>query len=260
MGMSLAPTIANLYVTIHEIAKLLPHLHRSLMSLKRFIDDGFGIWLYDSNPALDKTNWEEFQDAVNSGGLCWTFTKQNQSIDFMGMTLEIENGKFESTFYAKPLALHLYIPPHSCNPPGNLSGLIFGNIRQIYQLCSKQHDIEQQLCTFFSRLLDRGFQPQTILPLFDKAMKNAQTHLSRSKGYRQQLREEHYEASRRRVCLHLPFHPDNPPSRQLQHLWRKLVAHPLGKRPLNRIKANLGESVPIDQMIICYSRAHNIGN
>ena len=43
MGMSPAPTIANLFVAIHEQLCILQVLKLSIMCLRRFIDDGFGI-------------------------------------------------------------------------------------------------------------------------------------------------------------------------------------------------------------------------
>ncbi|KAL7526149.1 hypothetical protein ACHAXR_001344, partial [Thalassiosira sp. AJA248-18] len=87
------------------------HLQTFLRYLQRFIDDVFGIWLHDLDPAV-------FQATVNNGGLEWTFSKRSQSVVFMDMTIEIVGGKIMTSLYAKPLALYLYIPPHSCHTPG----------------------------------------------------------------------------------------------------------------------------------------------
>ena len=56
MGMSPAPTIANLFVAIHEAAAILRFVGVFLLWLKRFIDDGFGIWLHDPDPTVDDAN------------------------------------------------------------------------------------------------------------------------------------------------------------------------------------------------------------
>ena len=56
------------------------------------------------------------------------------------------------------MALHQYIPPTSCHPPGALTGLVFGQILQIFQLCLRDEDINSELATFHHRLLDRGAQ------------------------------------------------------------------------------------------------------
>ncbi len=54
MGMSPAPTIVNLYVAIYEAMHILPLLGSFLFFLKRFIDDGLGIWLHNPDP---ESNW-----------------------------------------------------------------------------------------------------------------------------------------------------------------------------------------------------------
>ena len=56
MGMSPAPTIANLYVAIFELEHIIPLLDKFLLFYKRFIDDGFTIWLHDLDPTIDAQN------------------------------------------------------------------------------------------------------------------------------------------------------------------------------------------------------------
>jgi len=260
MGMSPAPTIANLFVAIHENQDLLPFLETCLKYLKRFIDDGIGIWLHDANPITDENNWQTFKQAVNNGGLTWEFTKRCKSVVFMDMTIEIENGKIVTSLYAKPLALYLYIPPHSCHSPGVHTGTIFGNILRIFQLCSRDKDIDKELSLFYERLLDRGHQQSTILPLFEKAISNAIKYLSQNEAYRQQQKAIRAKSSKRRVFFHLPYHPNNPPSSKIQKLWRDIVFEPRGKTPLNLLTNLGGHPIPIDQLTICYSRAPNLGN
>ncbi|KAL7536823.1 hypothetical protein ACHAXR_007422 [Thalassiosira sp. AJA248-18] len=103
MGMSPAPTIANLFVAIHENQDLLPFLETCIKYLKRFINDGIGIWLHDANPITDENNWRTFKQGVNNGGLTWEFTKRCKSMVFMDMTIEIGDGKFVTSLYANLL-------------------------------------------------------------------------------------------------------------------------------------------------------------
>ena len=260
MDMSPAPSIANLYVAIHEIKNILQHVGTFIFFLRRFIDDGFGVWLHDPDPVVDTANWNMFKTTVNSGGLNWTFTDRSNQVDFMDMTIKIVGSKIETDLFEKPLALHLYIPPHSCHPPGVIIGIVMGNVLRIFQLCSREADIENHLCKFFARLLDRGYQSKKMIPLFDRAICNAKTYLSRSDAYRKHLKEIKKAANKRRIFLHLPFHPDNPPARVLQQLWREYVFSPQGELKLNQLTNRQGELVPIDSMVLAYSRAPNIGN
>jgi hypothetical protein len=68
------------------------------------------------------------------------------------MTIKIEGEWLITTIYAKPMALYQYIPPNSCHPPGVLTGLVFGQILRIYQLCSLSEDINKELFLFYRRL------------------------------------------------------------------------------------------------------------
>jgi hypothetical protein len=69
MGMSPAPTIANLYVAVYELSNILPLFDKYLFFYKRFIDDGLAIWLHEVNPKIDADNWTNFQSIVNQSGL-----------------------------------------------------------------------------------------------------------------------------------------------------------------------------------------------
>ena len=260
MGISPAPPIANIFVALHEIKHLLQFLRRFLRYLKRFIDDGFGIWIHDINAVVDAANWKEFQTACNCGSLDWTFSKRGKTVVFMDMTLEIVRGNIVTSLYAKPNALHLFIPPHSCHAPGVIIGHIFGQILRIYQLCTLESVQEDELYLFFGRLLDRGYESSYITPLFAKAIDNATLYLSRSDAYRRQLKAKEQEASRSCVFYHTLYHPAHPSSSQIQQLWRQKVFHPPGKRQLDHIRSRSGHKIPINRLIVANHRAHNLGN
>ena len=55
--MSPAPTIANLFVAIYEEEHVLSFIPLVVKYLRRFINDGFGIWLHDPDPDIDDSNW-----------------------------------------------------------------------------------------------------------------------------------------------------------------------------------------------------------
>ena len=260
MGMAPAPTIANLFVAIHEASDILHYIGTLLHFLKRFIDDGLGIWLHDPDPDTDRENWARFKSSINSGGLSWTFSPRAQHAVFMDMNIRINEGRIETSLYTKPLALHLYIPPHSCHPSGSSSGLIFGNILRIYQLSSRQADVQSELCNFYSRLLDRGYKEELILPLFSKGIKNAQNYLSYSPEYREKLKQEKLASSSRKIFLHLPYHPQDPSSSTLQHLWRQHIYRPIDASPLDCCTNREGHLIPINQMVVAYSTSLNLGN
>lgn len=255
MGMSPAPTIANLYVAIFEAMHIVAHPPRQLHYLRRFIDDGFGIWLMDENESTNERNWNSFQAIINSMGLTWEFSDLSYTVTFMDLTITLDDGKFTTKLYAKPMALHLYIPPSSCHAPGIINGLIHGHFLRVYQLCSHQHDIDREIDLFYQRLLDRGHSPNTILPLFAKAEERARQI---SEGNQADNKDKLELNSQ--LFFHLPFHPSNPSSKHIQTLWHDIVAAPPNEEPLSSLKNKSGFSIPIEKLTIAYSRAPNIGN
>ena len=124
MGTPPAPPYATIYYGIHE-EKFLPHHAQRVNFYRRFIDDVIGIWCPNKNPERDALEWNEFRDKMNAfPGLTWEFSERSKSIDFMDMTISINNSnKIETTLFEKRLNLHLYIPPHSAHPPGLLPGI-----------------------------------------------------------------------------------------------------------------------------------------
>jgi hypothetical protein len=104
--------------------------------------------------------------------------------------------------------------------------LIFGNVLHIHQLCSAAVDTKKELKLFFHCLLDRGYQPQKITPLFQQAIDNATAYLNCFALKRLCIKSRKATDGRRQVFLHLPYHPANPPSKVIQRLWHNLVGTP----------------------------------
>ena len=254
MGMSPAPTIANLYVAIYELEFIIPLLEKYLMFYKRFIDDGFAVWLHNPDPTIDAENWNNFKALINAMGLSWTFKSPRKKLVFMDMTIQIEGGKIVTTIYAKPMALYQYIPPNSCHPPGVLTGLIYGQILRIYQLCSRSKDIDKELSLFHTRLLNRGYATNKLIPFFEKGINNAISYLSQTQEQRDAIKKAKVGKSDERIFLHIPYHPQNPSSGFVQNIWRNTVLSPPGKENLNQLTNWEGHHVPIKRLIIAYHR------
>ena len=266
MGMAPAPSIANLFVAIYEETHLATIPNTSLHFLRRFIDDGLGIWLRDPNQEKDEENWTHFQDLINAMGLQWEFSKRSADVTFMDLNIHLRNGRITTSLYAKPMALHLYIPPSSCHAPGIATGLIYGQFYRIFQLCSHKHDIEREIHAFFTRLLDRGYSPSDLTPLFLNAEIKAREHVTTKKHQRLQQRNSQANphtslpTDDQNIFLHLQYHPNNPPASSIQQSWRTNMFCPPGKQTLTHLKNRDGVRVGINKLIVAYSRAPNIGN
>jgi hypothetical protein len=260
MGMSPAPTLANLFVAIYKDEHILPFIPTIVKYLRCFFNNRFGIWLHDPDPAIDESNWKAFQVCLNNSGLLWTFSDCADEAIFMDLRLKIEGRKVVTSLYAKPLALHFYLPPHSCNAPEVLSGLISSNVLCIHQLCSAAVDIKKELKLFSHHLLDRGYQLQKITPLFQQAIDNATAYLNCLALEQLCMKSRKATEGCRQVFLHLPYHPANPLSKVIQRLWHNLVGNPPGNLPLNKLTNLQGYNIPINRLTIAWHCPLNLAN
>jgi len=192
----------------------------------------------------------------------------------MDLNIHLERGRIFTRLHAKPMALHLYIPPSSCHAPGITTGLIYGHFHRLFTLCSHEKDIEQEIYLFFNRLLDRGYSLPHLIPLFITAEHKArayctqQLHLHRTQRSHSQTRQQLDTPTTPRgvtknntgVFLHLQYHPANPPAPVIQHLWRRVVSTPHGETPLHQLRNRDGHPIDIRKLTIAYSRAPNLGN
>jgi hypothetical protein len=178
----------------------------------------------------------------------------------MDTTIKIEGKWLVTTIYAKPMALYQYIPPSSCHPPGVLTGLVFGQILRIYQLCSLSNDIDKELSLFYPRLLIRGYTPDKLLPFLEKGINNAITYLSLSPKQWETKKKAKIERLDQHIFLHRLYDPQNPSSSFVQCLWRDLVFLPPGKKELTKLTNWEGHHVPIKRLIVAYHRNPNLAN
>jgi hypothetical protein len=109
MGILPAPTIANLYVAIYKLNHSIPLLEKYLVFYKRFINNGFAIWLHNLHPTTNTNNWNDFKALLNTMGLRWTFKSPRKKLIFMDMTIQVKRERITTTIYAKPLAPRLCI-------------------------------------------------------------------------------------------------------------------------------------------------------
>jgi hypothetical protein len=261
MGISPAPPWATIFYALHENV-IVPKWKKYLFFFRRFIDDIFGIWLKDPDPTTNELMWNAFQaDLQKWHGLEWVCTEPSSSVNFMDLTISISgDGAISTTLYEKEQNLYLYLPPHSSHPKGVRKSLINGQILRIRRLCSSQSDADSFVKRFLTRLTERGHAEESLLPLFSRAEENAKQYLSRTPAEHAAIRSTKERAARRQVYLHLDFHPEDPPSHELQSLWREFVAAPPGQPNISEMRNCVGEGAGIDKLIVAYSRPANLRN
>jgi hypothetical protein len=254
MGTPPACALATIYMAINGENDFINDFSGHLKYYRRFIDDAFGVWECHPDPAVDQHRFQQFILRMQTApGLEWIVEPLSTQVNFLDLTISIlPNCTFTTTLYEKDLNLHLYIPPSSAHPPGLLPGLVFGNLFRIHTLCTDEVDKYNRTKLFYDRLAARGYQPQQLLPIFQKAITRAKSYTGPTERPTDRLNA---------IIFHVQYHPQDPPSYLIQQAWRQHLAEPLYKLPLKMMQNPCTKIKPgIDRLIIAYSRPMNLGN
>ena len=149
---------------------------------------------------------------------------------------------------------------YQSHPRGVFTGLISGQVLRIRRLCSNQSNAATNIRNFQARLLARGHIPSNLNPLFKRAEENAQEYLAKSPAEHEEARRLKQAEAQQQIYFHLQYHPEDPPSREIQKLWRDYVSHPADDLPLIEKRNVMGEKVGIRKLIVAYSRPPNLRN
>jgi hypothetical protein len=256
MGTPPAPMYATLYFYIHE-SILIPRFQQNLIYYRRYIDDGFGIWIPHPCPILDNIEWNKFvSDFDTFGSLRWEFSNRSTTTTFLDVTISFRHDfSIQTCLFEKALNLYLYLPSHSAHPPGVLKGLIYGTFYRIQRLTSDPAERIDQCRRLFHRLCMRGYSPKTLQPLFEFAV--TKTAELQSIVPCTMMPPEPPEQP---LFLHVPFHPCDPMADKLQRIFRDRILIPKNQMPLSQICNLDGNTIPISRMIVAYHRPPNLGN
>ena len=153
MGTSSACMWATLYFAIHEMNTLIPRYQHCLPVFNRFIDDMFGIWTGIAQ------EFEQFQaDTNNFGILTWDFEEPSPTVDFLDLTISIDqHWRITTKTYQKALNLYQYIPPMSAHPPNMIKGIIYSLMRNYYRQNTHESDYYDLAAKLLTRHVARGW-------------------------------------------------------------------------------------------------------
>ena len=237
-------------MAIYETEVIIAALKKYSPLYLRFIDDRLAVWEHHNNPSLDEELFQASKVAMNDSELKRTFISLSNGVEFVTLQLlTLKEGAFLTNLYEKSLALHLYIPPHSCHPPGCFSGLVTGMVLRIYRLCSLHCHIRGWLKDFYGHLFDRGYPHATIKSLFVKVVRRAEEHVSSSKEYILQRKTSSQKANNN-LFLQLKYTSGDPSSKNTQKLWRELVLLSQDKPHLTFLGNHLGERLTVSRLVI----------
>ncbi len=276
MGAPPACAYAQLYFGIHEL-KIIPRFEANLPLYFRYIDDGFGIWLHDPDPAIDHAHWVSFQEEYSSFGiLIWDFSDRKKQMNFLDLMITLENGTVSTRIYEKEMNLYQYIPPNSAHAPNVIKAFISGLILRIFRLTSRQDHIITSLRDLFERLLARGHPPDFLKPVFEKGIPIAAEKIKHRPSpepdpddymahfLAQQNQEPPEVDMDSTVFLHMTHHHHGPRPSDIQRAFNSTFLNPPGEQAFhqltNTVTAVRGAKVNIRRLILAQHRVPNIKN
>ena len=141
--------------------------------------------------------------------------------------------------------LYLYLPSTSAHPPGVLKGLIFGNLQRYWYQNTYKEDFITISALFVDRLVARGYNIETLSPLFQEAAEliiskqdlHAHTDLPTLID-----RNLDTKAERETLYFHVEYHPRGISRRLIRSLYSTYLEKHSGFK----------------KMIVCYSRPKNL--
>ena len=114
MGTSAACMWATIYFAVHKNLDLLQKYKPHLLIFRCFIDNIFRIWVPIANIV---NNWASFKrDTNNFGILSWEFEEPSNKVNFLDLTIKIEDNCITKKTYQKSMNLYQYIMPTSNHP------------------------------------------------------------------------------------------------------------------------------------------------
>ena len=246
MGTSAACMWATIYFAVHEMGSIIPKYGNKLLLFLRFIDDIVGIWV--GNP-LD-ASWDDFKKEVNNFGILeWEFEEPSQKVNFLDLTISIENDSFITTkTFQKAMNLYQYLSPMSNHPPGMMKCIIYSLLKTYKNQNTYLEDYLDVVVKLFNRHAARGrnkavlkrmilenndkLERQTLLPAY-------RTTLPTNSALENTLERPN------RLFIHMEYSRNDMPKKAVRSIVDATLSNTL-------------EDLQISQTTVAYSRPKNI--
>jgi len=152
MGTKMAPNFANIFMADFEEKHILNKPKRPML-YRRYIDDIFIIWT---------DTLTELEQLINNINQCHSTIKMTselskQSINYLDLTITIENNKLKTTSYFKPTNTFSYLPGTSHHPKATKNGIFKGEMIRMLRNNSDQEHYQQQTDFIRQKFKDRNY-------------------------------------------------------------------------------------------------------
>ena len=234
MGTRMAPSFACLFMSRLEDQMLNSAPCRPWVWW-RYIDDVFFIW------TREEDSLHTFIDHINSFHRTIKFTSEfsHHQVNFLDVTIRMENGSIITDLYTKPTDSHQYLHSSSCHPRHCKDGIAYSQALRIRRICTNDSDFSQHASDLKTNLTTRGHSAAKVQQAINKVKS-----LPRSDVLKRKPRSKE---PLRRVPLVVTFNPKLPPIRDITNDNHHIL----------HTSDRLQRAVP-DPPILAYRRPRNL--
>ena len=189
MGTKMAPSYANLFMGKLE-SKFLSECTLTPLLYKRYIDDIFFVWTHSEGELRN------FIERYNTVHPCirFTHTYSQTNINFLDVTVSIENGQLSTNLYRKPTDRQQYLHYQSDHPRHCKNSIPYSQAHRFKRICSKDEDFDVSTHNLKSMLEKQKYPQRVIDDAIEKAKKLNREDLIANRPPR-------YDIQRTNLCL-----------------------------------------------------------
>lgn len=164
MGTSSAVVFACLFMAILE-QSWIEEFQSKLALFRRFIDDGFGIFIGTEDEAKSALlKYDSLHPNINI-----EYTTSTTSAIFLDLNLYIDSSnptRIQVSCFQKSMNKYLYLPFSSFHDDRLKQNFVRGELIRYLRNNSQEGNFKQNKVSFFGRLRARGYPTDFLLPIF----------------------------------------------------------------------------------------------
>lgn len=186
MGTKLAPNYANIFMGELE-TEFLSQTPLKPLLYRRYIDDIFLIWTHSEDELLN------FIDTYNTvhPNIHFTHTYSQVTVNFLDVTIIIEDDKLSTTLYRKPTDRQQYLHYQSDHPRHCKNSIPYGQAHRFKRICSKDTDFHASSQKLKLVLEKQKYPPHVIDDAIQKARKLQRDDLLMKRPPQHNLQQTH---------------------------------------------------------------------
>ena len=188
----------------------------------RFIDDMIAATSCTKEQAHNFVEWLNTLDP----SLDFTFEWSDEKINYLDVTLVMEDGKLETDRHVKPTNPQLFLHYTSNHPQSVFKAIVYGQAITVRTICSKDEFVQKHLKDLKEKFIHRGYPVEMVDRELQRGSNLSRTDLLRPKPvYPQQACPALLSKPEFKPTFIITYNPHNPPLRKwLQEVQFILLA------------------------------------